>query len=169
MARNYDERELTYEIVEEIGIISTQSTGWTREINMVSWNGGQAKYDIREWSPLHDKMGRGATFNEQEMRTLMDLLRRRTRYVPRGVNMVQNGRSEASRQVSGSVHTEETAGPASDRTGDVPPPDDDRAWNREADRESLSVEEEEVLTADESAEEEGSVPAEEIDEEKSPF
>ena len=44
--------EVTFEIIEEIGIISTQDTGWTKEINLVSWNGGAAKYDIREWIPV---------------------------------------------------------------------------------------------------------------------
>ena len=74
-----DDREVTYEIVEEIGIIASQSTGWTKELNVVSWNGGQAKYDIREWSPHHDRMSRGITLNEQEMRSIIDLLKRRGR------------------------------------------------------------------------------------------
>ena len=78
-----NDREVTYEIVEEIGILSSQPTGWTRELNVVSWNGGQPKYDIREWSPLHDRMSRGVTLNEQEMRMVIDLLKRRTRYVRR--------------------------------------------------------------------------------------
>lgn len=78
-----DDREVTYEIVEEIGVISTQSTGWTRELNVVAWNGGQAKYDIREWSPMRDRMGRGVTLNEQEMRAIMNLLKNRNRGMAR--------------------------------------------------------------------------------------
>ena len=74
-----DGREITFEIVEEIGVISAHSTGWAKEINLVSWNGGQPKYDIREWSPAHDQMSRGITLNEKEMRLIIELLRRRTR------------------------------------------------------------------------------------------
>ena len=78
MAMN-DNREVTYEIVEEIGIISSHPTGWNKEINMVSWNGNSAKYDIRDWSPDHAQMGRGITLHEKEMRMILDLLRKRPR------------------------------------------------------------------------------------------
>ncbi|MBQ9060160.1 MAG: hypothetical protein IJ128_03360 [Firmicutes bacterium] len=84
MPRNNDDREVTFEIVEEIGVISTSGTGWQKELNIVAWNGAQGKYDIREWSPHHDRMSRGITLNEQEMRSIVDLLKRRVRYVPRG-------------------------------------------------------------------------------------
>ena len=47
------EVKLLFEIIEEIGIYQHQDTGWTKEINLVSWNGGAAKYDIREWDPSH--------------------------------------------------------------------------------------------------------------------
>lgn len=77
MDTNYDDREVTFEIIEEIGIISTQETGWTREINLVSWNGGIAKYDIREWDPKHYRMSRGITLKEEEMRRLLELMRKR--------------------------------------------------------------------------------------------
>ena len=78
MAMN-DNREVTYEIVEEIGIISSHPTGWTKEINMVSWNGNSPKYDIRDWSPDHAQMGRGITLHEKEMRMILQLLSRRPR------------------------------------------------------------------------------------------
>ena len=61
MAVYDDDRDVTFEIIEEIGIISTQDTGWTKEINLVRWNGGMAKYDIRDWDPYHQKMSRGIT------------------------------------------------------------------------------------------------------------
>ena len=78
MAMNND-REVTFEIVEEIGVISAHPTGWNKEINLVSWNGNTAKYDIRDWSPNHDQMGRGITLHEKEMRLILELLRRRPR------------------------------------------------------------------------------------------
>ena len=79
MSRFNDDREVTYEVVEEIGVLSESATGWRKELNVVAWNGGQGKYDIREWSPQHDRMSRGITLNEQEMRAIVDLLRRRAR------------------------------------------------------------------------------------------
>ena len=78
MSSNRDfDREVTFEIVEEIGVIATHSTGWKKELNLVSWNGGQAKYDIRDWDPGHSRMSRGVTLKEQEMRQIVELLRKR--------------------------------------------------------------------------------------------
>lgn len=74
--REFD-REVTFEIVEEIGVIATHSTGWRKELNLVSWNGGPAKYDIRDWDPDHSRMSRGVTLKEQEMRQIVELLRKR--------------------------------------------------------------------------------------------
>ena len=96
MPKNNDAREVTFEIVEEIGVISTSGTGWKKELNIVAWNGNQGKYDIREWSPQHDRMSRGITLNEQEMRSIVELLKRRARYVPKGrVTMPQQSGSLA--------------------------------------------------------------------------
>lgn len=77
MSGNYDERDVTFDIIEEIGVISTQQTGWTKEINLVRWNGGLAKYDIRDWDPLHERMSRGITLHEDEMRRVLELMKRR--------------------------------------------------------------------------------------------
>lgn len=77
MAMNYDERDVTFDILEEIGIISTQATGWTKELNLVRWNGGPAKYDIRDWDPSHERMSRGITLKEDEMRRVLTLMKRR--------------------------------------------------------------------------------------------
>ena len=74
--RGFD-REVTFEIVEEIGVIAAHSTWWKKELNLVSWNGGPAKYDIRDWDPDHSRMSRGVTLKEQEMRLIVDLLRKR--------------------------------------------------------------------------------------------
>ena len=40
--------DIKYEIVKEIAVLSEKASGWTKEINLVSWNGRDAKYDIRE-------------------------------------------------------------------------------------------------------------------------
>ena len=49
--------DFKYEIVEHIGILSESAKGWTKELNRISWNGGEPKYDIRDWAPEHEKMG----------------------------------------------------------------------------------------------------------------
>lgn len=67
-------REVTFEIKEHIGVISENNKGWTKEVNLVSWNGGEAKYDIREWDPEHVKMSRGVTLNEEQVTALRDIL-----------------------------------------------------------------------------------------------
>ena len=66
--------DIKYDITQEIGTLSESSRGWTKELNMVSWNGGQPKYDIRDWAPEHEKMGKGVTLTEEEARQLYDLL-----------------------------------------------------------------------------------------------
>lgn len=66
--------DIKFEITEHIGILSTSSKGWTKELNKVSWNGGAAKYDIRDWDPTHTKMGKGVTLTEEEMEKLRELL-----------------------------------------------------------------------------------------------
>ncbi len=65
---------ITFEIKKHIGVINESAKGWTKELNLVSWNGGAPKYDIREWSPEHDKMGKGVTFTEEEIAKLRELL-----------------------------------------------------------------------------------------------
>ena len=50
-------QELKFEIINQIGTISTSTSGWNVELNRVSWNGNEPKYDLRSWSPDHTKMG----------------------------------------------------------------------------------------------------------------
>ena len=66
--------ELKYEIVKNCGVLSESSKGWTKEVNLISWNDRAPKYDIREWSPDHTKMGQGVTFSADEIILLRDLL-----------------------------------------------------------------------------------------------
>lgn len=66
--------DFKYEIVEEIGVLSENARGWTKELNKVSWNGGVPKYDLRDWAPDHEKMGKGITLTEEEAKKLKELL-----------------------------------------------------------------------------------------------
>ena len=66
--------DFSYEIVEHIAVLSTSKTGWTKELNLISWNGRTPKYDIREWSPEHEKMGKGVTLSDEEFTKLKELM-----------------------------------------------------------------------------------------------
>lgn len=68
--------EVRFEIREHIGTLSESAKGWTKELNIVSWNDGAPKYDLRDWSPDHTKMGKGITLNENEIAVLRELLSR---------------------------------------------------------------------------------------------
>ena len=66
--------DFKYEIIEEIGVLSESQKGWRKELNLISWNNGTPKYDIRDWAPEHEKMGKGITLSEEEIRKLKELL-----------------------------------------------------------------------------------------------
>ena len=66
--------EIKFEIVQKIGVLSTSSRGWTKELNLVSWNDRDPKYDIREWSPDGQTMGKGITLTKEELTALRELL-----------------------------------------------------------------------------------------------
>lgn len=66
--------ELQFEIVKKLGVLSENAKGWQKELNLVSWNGREPKYDLREWSPEHDRMGKGITISEEEMNELKKIL-----------------------------------------------------------------------------------------------
>lgn len=66
--------DIKYEIVEELGVLSESAKGWQKELNLISWNGAEPKYDLRDWAPNHEKMGKGVTLNEEEVKTLYKIL-----------------------------------------------------------------------------------------------
>ncbi|HOX32210.1 MAG TPA: PC4/YdbC family ssDNA-binding protein [Spirochaetales bacterium] len=68
------DREVSFEIASRLGVLGAGSKGWSKELNLVSWNGREAKLDIREWSPDHQKMGKGTTLTREEAAALRDLL-----------------------------------------------------------------------------------------------
>ncbi len=72
--------EIKYEIIESFGTLSTTPSGWTKELNIISWNGGEPKYDIRQWAPDHAKMGKGVSLSREEAEELKNLL---TKWLPK--------------------------------------------------------------------------------------
>lgn len=66
--------EFKYRIIQELGVISEGNKGWRRELNLISWNDGEPKYDIRDWAPNHEKMGKGISLSAEELDELKSLL-----------------------------------------------------------------------------------------------
>ncbi len=66
-------KNFSYQITEHLGNLSEQGS-WTRELNLVSWNGAAPKFDLRPWGADHASMGKGFTFSRQEAEVLYDLL-----------------------------------------------------------------------------------------------
>lgn len=67
--------DFNYDIIEELGVLSESSSGWSKELNLISWNGRPPKFDIRDWSPDHEKMGKGITLSNDDIKSLKELLK----------------------------------------------------------------------------------------------
>lgn len=67
-------QEFSYEILEEIAVLSENNKGWTKELNLISWNNRPAKFDLRDWAPNHEKMGKGITLTNEEFAVLRETL-----------------------------------------------------------------------------------------------
>lgn len=66
--------EIKYELIEKVGVISSGTNGWDKELNLISWNEREPVYDIRTWSPDHAKMGKGVTITLEEAKIIRDML-----------------------------------------------------------------------------------------------
>ncbi len=66
--------DIKYEIVEKIAVLSTTEKGWSKELNLISWNEREPKYDLRDWNENHDKMGKGITLTKEELIQLKEAL-----------------------------------------------------------------------------------------------
>ena len=66
--------DIKYEIVQKLGTISQSASGWSKELNLVSWNDREPKYDIRDWSGDGSKLGKGVTLSKEELLALRELL-----------------------------------------------------------------------------------------------
>ena len=69
--------DIKYEIIKKVGVLSKANSGWAKELNLISWNDREAKYDIRDWSADGAKMGKGVTLSKEELLALKELLNKR--------------------------------------------------------------------------------------------
>jgi hypothetical protein len=66
--------DIKFEIKETTGVLSESAKGWKKELNLISWNDKDAKYDIRDWDETHVKMGKGVTLSVEELKKLKNIL-----------------------------------------------------------------------------------------------
>jgi len=66
--------DIKYEIKETIGVLSESAKGWKKELNLISWNDKEPKYDLRDWDAEYKKMGKGVTLSVEELRKLKEML-----------------------------------------------------------------------------------------------
>ncbi|MBN7576279.1 hypothetical protein C1H57_23355 [Clostridium sp. 2-1] len=66
--------DIKFEIKERIEVLSETAKGWKKELNLISWNDKEPKYDIRDWDSEHKKMGKGVTLNIDELKALKEIL-----------------------------------------------------------------------------------------------
>ncbi len=69
--------EIHFDLMEHIGVIGKRDNGWTKEVNLVAWNGGKPKVDVRDWDAEHERMSKGITLFEEEAENLAKVLCRR--------------------------------------------------------------------------------------------
>ena len=72
--------DIKYEIIKAIGIPSISASGWSKELNLISWNDHEPKYDLRDWSMDHSKMGKGVTLSKEDFLVLKELLNKSELY-----------------------------------------------------------------------------------------
>lgn len=108
--QNYSQRSndrVRFDLMEHIGVLARKDNGWTKEVNIVAWNGGKAKVDIREWDPEHSRMTKGITLLEEEAETLAKSLARRY-----GLRYSDNGPQTEGMPAYASAQTEAAPVPA---------------------------------------------------------
>lgn len=65
---------IKYDVVRRVGTLSESAKGWKKELNIISWNGREPKYDLRDWAPDGEKMGKGITLTIDDLKALKELL-----------------------------------------------------------------------------------------------
>lgn len=70
--------DFKYKITEEIAVLSKNEKGYSKELNLVSYNDADAKFDIRTWYEDEDgnkKLQKGITLNDEECKNLYNALK----------------------------------------------------------------------------------------------
>lgn len=66
--------KITHKIVQHIAVLGEPKGSWKKELNLVSWNNRDAKFDVRDWAVDHGKMSKGITLTYEEAKDLHQAL-----------------------------------------------------------------------------------------------
>jgi hypothetical protein len=69
-------KEFKYEIKEYVGVVAEERGYRTLELNLVSFNDAEPKFDLRRWVNKDGErtLGKGITMTGEQIRALRDLL-----------------------------------------------------------------------------------------------
>lgn len=107
--------EFSFKVVHHLGVYGRSAKGWTKEVNVIEWNGNRAKLDLREWDPEHARMSRGITLHKQEMLYLLQIL---LKNYGKELREIQRAREEWLPQPDESTSESFSAQPAGAETDD---------------------------------------------------
>lgn len=71
---SYIRLDIIFEIKETTEVLLESAKGWKEELNLISWNDKETKYDIKYWDEEHKKMAKGVTLTTDELKKLRDVL-----------------------------------------------------------------------------------------------
>ena len=61
--------DFSYSIISHIATLSQRGT-WALELNLISWAGRPATFDLRKWNEDHTKMSKGISLTRDEVKAL---------------------------------------------------------------------------------------------------
>lgn len=70
-------KEIKFEVIKKIGVLDSDSKS-PKELRLISWNGADAKYDLRNWwtdKEGNEKTGKGLTLDNEELYSLYEILK----------------------------------------------------------------------------------------------
>lgn len=68
-----DRKEPIFDLKEHLGVIFTTGNDWTRELNVIWWSDKEETfYDLRDWSPDHERMTRGVRLSKEGIEALVE-------------------------------------------------------------------------------------------------
>ena len=71
--------DINYEVVKHFGCLTSEEGKYNKELNLISWNGNEPKFDLRPWKIDDEtgerKMMKGITLTSEEIEALYNILK----------------------------------------------------------------------------------------------
>lgn len=71
-------KDITFDIKQRIAVLSENDNGYSKQVNVVCWNGGKPQLDIRMWRVQQDKPPvplKGILLNDDETKALIEAIK----------------------------------------------------------------------------------------------